>query len=325
MVVVTGAAGFIGSAIVWELNRQGMEDIVIVDSLGTDEKWKNLVNLKYRDFIDKHEFLHMIETESVPFECGTIVHMGANSSTTEKDSDHLIENNFRYTKVLAHFALSKGARFVYASSAATYGDGSLGFEDKNDNCTRIKPLNMYGYSKNMFDVWALKRGYLNYIAGVKFFNVYGPNEHHKGDMRSVVVKAFEQIKETGKVKLFKSLNPDYSDGGQKRDFVYVKDAVNMTLFLMNNLNANGLYNAGSGKANTWNDLAYAIFEAMGLPVNVEYIDMPKDLAGKYQYFTEADISKLRSSGFKTPLYTLSEGVADYVRNYLIPGKFLGEE
>ena len=324
MIIITGAAGFIGSAIVWQLNQEGINDILLVDSLGSDEKWKNLVNLKYIDFLDKKEFLTLIEQGTNFGDVQFIIHMGANSSTTEKDADHLVENNFRYTKVLADYSLIKGIRFVYASSAATYGDGSMGFEDNDEDCLKIKPLNMYGYSKNMMDQWAYLTGALKSIAGVKYFNVYGPNETHKGDMRSVVHKAYGQIKSTGRVALFKSLHPDYKDGEQMRDFVYVKDAVKMTLFLARNKEINGLYNLGQGKARTWNDLVFSIFNALEMDSKIEYIDMPEHLSPKYQYFTEANLKKIRSAGYDENLFTLEEGVRDYVKNYLLPGKYLGE-
>jgi ADP-L-glycero-D-manno-heptose 6-epimerase len=324
MIIITGAAGFIGSAIVWQLNQEGINDILLVDSLGSDEKWKNLVNLKYIDFLDKKEFLTLIEQGTNFGDVQFIIHMGANSSTTEKDADHLVENNFRYTKVLADYSLIKGIRFVYASSAATYGDGSMGFEDNDEDCLKIKPLNMYGYSKNMMDQWAYLTGALKSIAGVKYFNVYGPNETHKGDMRSIVHKAYGQIKSTGRVTLFKSLHPDYKDGEQMRDFVYVKDAVKMTLFLARNKEINGLYNLGQGKARTWNDLVFSIFNALEMDSKIEYIDMPEHLSPKYQYFTEANLKKIRSAGYDENLFTLEEGVRDYVKNYLLPGKYLGE-
>lgn len=321
MIVITGAAGFIGSAIVWRLNQLGKNNIIIVDELGTDEKWKNLVNLDYEDFINKDVFIDKLET-GPDFKIDAIIHMGANSSTTEKDADHLMKNNFEYTKKLALYSVNKNVRFVYASSAATYGDGSLGFDDKDELCKKLRPLNMYGYSKNLFDIWALKKNMLDKIAGIKFFNVYGPNEYHKADMRSVVHKAFEQIRDTGKVRLFKSRHNDYKDGEQKRDFVYIKDAVDMTLFFLDNREINGLYNVGSGKARTWNDLVAAIFNALGKPVNIEYIDLPDHLANKYQYFTEAKLDKIKKAGYSSEISSLEEGVTDYVKNYLILGKYL---
>jgi len=322
MIVITGAAGFIGSALVWRLNHLGKSNIIIVDELGKDEKWKNLVSLEYEDFINKDDFIEKIET-GLDFKVDAIIHMGANSSTTEKDADHLIENNFEYTKKLALYSINKNIRFIYASSAATYGDGSLGFDDKDEISKTLRPLNMYGYSKNLFDIWALKKNMLDKIAGIKYFNVYGPNEFHKADMRSVVHKAFEQIRDTGKVRLFKSRNKDYKDGEQKRDFVYIKDAVDMTLFFMDHKDKNGLYNVGSGKARTWNDLVAALFKALDKAVNIEYIDLPDHLADKYQYFTEAKLDKIKKAGYSGQISSLEEGVTDYVKNYLLPCKYLG--
>ena len=261
MIVVTGGAGFIGSSLVWKLNKLGEERIMIVDELGHEEKWKNLVGLSFNDFINKQEFIDRIN-EGFDFGISSIIHMGANSSTTEKDADHLLTNNYEYTKHLAKYCLKNDCRFIYASSAATYGDGSLGFNDSEEIVKSLRPLNMYGYSKNLFDLWAIKKGVINKIVGIKYFNVYGPNEYHKGDMRSVVHKAFGQIQETGKVQLFKSLDPNYKDGEQMRDFVYVKDAVDMTLFFLDKKDKNGIYNVGAGKARTWKDLITAIFKAM---------------------------------------------------------------
>jgi len=324
MIVVTGGAGFIGSAIAWRLNQLGANNIIIVDELGTDEKWKNLVNLDYADYIDKTVFIQKLEAGKLGFGISAIIHMGANSSTTEKDADHLIKNNYEYTKELALYCVKNNARFVYASSAATYGDGSLGFDDADEMCLKLRPLNMYGYSKNLFDVYAYKNKLLNSIAGIKFFNVYGPNEYHKGDMRSVVHKAYGQIIETGRVNLFKSNHPDYADGGQMRDFVYVKDAVDMTLHFLENKDQNGLFNVGTGKARTWNDLITALFNAIGKPVNIEYVDMPAHLVSKYQYFTEAGLEKIKKAGYQKPIGTLEDSVTDYVKNYLMKEKFLGE-
>ncbi|MBK7631813.1 MAG: ADP-glyceromanno-heptose 6-epimerase [Ignavibacteriales bacterium] len=323
MIVVTGGAGFIGSAIVWKLNQLGKSNIIIVDELGKDEKWKNLVGLQYEDFIHKHDFIEQILDDIIPYNVEAIIHMGANSSTTEKDADHLMNNNFHYTKELAKYCVEKNIRFIYASSAATYGDGNLGFDDDENKIETLRPLNMYGYSKQLFDMWAKRNKVLDKIVGIKYFNVYGPNEYHKNDMRSVVHKAFEQARGTGKVKLFKSLNPDYRDGEQKRDFIYVKDAVDMTLYFLDKPDTNGIYNVGAGKARTWNDLVTTLFNAIGIPVNIEYIDLPPHLAAKYQYYTEADLTKIRSAGYTKATTSLEVGVTDYVKNYLLKNTFLG--
>ena len=322
MIVVTGGAGFIGSAIVWDLNQRGESDILIVDELGKDEKWKNLVGLNFEDFINKDLFLDQISSGK-HIDIESIIHMGANSSTTEKDADSLLTNNYEYTKKLAEFCLWNDIRFIYASSAATYGDGSSGFNDDIELCSQLRPLNMYGYSKNLYDIWAVRHDAFKEIVGIKYFNVYGPNEYHKGDMRSVVHKAFEQVRDTGKVKLFKSRNPKYKDGEQKRDFVYVKDAVSMTLHFLEHKDKSGLYNVGSGKARTWNDLVNSLFKSMNLPVNIEYIDLPDHLADKYQYFTEANLKSIKQSGYNKPISSLEDGVFDYVKNYLLGKQFLG--
>jgi ADP-L-glycero-D-manno-heptose 6-epimerase len=322
MIVITGGAGFIGSAIIWRLNSLGFDNIIIVDELGRDEKWKNLVNLKFLDFINKDIFIQNIE-KGLNINVESIIHMGANSSTTEKDADLLLKNNYEYSKILARYSFKNNIRFIYASSAATYGDGSLGFNDDEKNIQTLHPLNMYGYSKQLFDLWLIKQGFMDKVAGLKYFNVYGPNEYHKGDMRSVVNKAFEQINETGKVKLFKSRNPDYKDGEQKRDFIYIKDAVDMTLFFWEKKDKNGIFNIGSGKARTWNDLVTAIFNALNRPLNIEYIELPEYLAEKYQYFTEANLNKLKKTGSPLPQFSLEDGAADYVKNYLLKDKYLG--
>jgi len=317
MIVVTGGAGFIGSAFVWRLNQEGIDDIVIVDSLGTDDKWKNLVNRRFVDYIRKDDFLRMICDDRVPFEISAIVHMGACSSTTERDADYLWNNNYLYTKTLAEWSTKRGIRFIYASSAATYGHGTQGFSDDHSKINILKPINMYGYSKQLFDLWALKNHVENKIAGIKFFNVFGPNEYHKADMTSIIFKAFHQIKETGKVKLFKSYKPEYKDGGQLRDFVYVKDCLNVMWWLFNNPAANGIFNLGTGKARTWNDLIKAVFAAMGIKTNIEYIEMPESLRNQYQYFTEAQMSKLKkAAGCPVVFSPLEDSVRDYVVNYL---------
>ncbi|MDP4115920.1 MAG: ADP-glyceromanno-heptose 6-epimerase [Bacteroidota bacterium] len=322
MIIVTGGAGFIGSAIVWRLNEQGFNDIIIVDELGQDEKWKNLAGLNFSDFINKNDFIQKIK-ENYNFNAASIIHMGANSATTEKDADFLIKNNFEYTKELALYSVKNNVRFVYASSAATYGDGTLGFDDDESKIDKLRPMNMYGYSKSLFDLWALKKGLLGKIAGVKYFNVYGPNEYHKQDMRSVVHKAFEQISSTGSVKLFKSQNYLYKDGEQLRDFVYVKDAVDMTLFFLEKPGVSGLFNVGTGKARTWKDLVTAIFNALDIKVNIEFVELPEAIASKYQYFTEANLTKINKAGYGKPILSIEEGITDYVKNYLLKNKYFG--
>ena len=314
--IVTGAAGFIGSNLVAELNARGDSDILLVDELGMDEKWKNLVGLDFQDYWEKDDFLYALKSDTLG-EVDAVFHLGANSSTTEKNASQLAENNYRFTRELCEWCLHHNVRFVYASSAATYGDGSLGYSDSDEVTPTLKPLNMYGYSKQMFDLWAMRHGLMNQIAGLKYFNVYGPREDHKGDMRSVVNKAYHQIRETGEVKLFKSYKPEYKDGEQVRDFVYVKDAVAATLFLYERSDVCGLFNCGTGKARTWNDLVKATFKAMGLEPKISYIDMPESLREKYQYRTEADMSKLREAGYEEPFTSLEDGVMDYVKNWLM--------
>lgn len=317
MIIITGGAGFIGSALVWELNNRKYDDILVVDELGTSEKWKNLVNLRFNDFVHKDEFISKLEVGKFENFIDGIIHMGACSSTTEKNADFLFHNNYEYTKSLAAWCIANNKRFVYASSAATYGDGSKGFSDDEEKLPTLRPLNMYGYSKQLMDLWTLRNGLLDKIAGVKFFNVFGPNEYHKDDMRSVIHKAYGQILQTGKVRLFKSYKPEYEDGGQLRDFVYVKDAVAMVLFIYNNPHANGIFNIGTGKARSFYDLVTATFNAMEKKPNIEYIDMQESLRDKYQYFTQADIKKIRKNGYKKDTYTLEQAIMDYVRNYLM--------
>ncbi|MCF8413256.1 MAG: ADP-glyceromanno-heptose 6-epimerase [Melioribacteraceae bacterium] len=323
MIVITGGAGFIGSAAAWRLNEMGRDDLILVDELRTGEKWKNLVGLRYSEFFHKDDFLEMISNNEFDIELEAIIHLGACSATTEKDADYLMDNNVKYSQILASYALERGIRFIYASSAATYGDGDFGYDDNENEMGKLRPLNMYGYSKHLFDSWLKNNGLLNQVVGVKYFNVYGPNEYHKGDMRSVVHKAFGQINETGKVNLFKSYHPEYGDGEQKRDFIYVKDAVDMTLFFLDNKKINGLFNLGTGNARTWNDLVTALFNAMDKTVNIEYIEMPEQLRGKYQYFTQAKMDKIRNAGYIKPISSLEEGITDYVKEYLLKKEFLG--
>jgi ADP-L-glycero-D-manno-heptose 6-epimerase len=315
-IIVTGAAGFIGRNIVAELNVRGEDEIILVDELGKDEKWKNLVGLRYEDIVSPEEFLGLIEDGAFA-DARSLIHLGACSATTEKDADYLLRNNYQYTRVLCNWALANEIRFVYASSAATYGDGAEGYDDSDEVTPGLKPLNMYGYSKQMFDLWALKQGLFEKVVGLKYFNVFGPYEDHKGDMRSVVSKSYEQIRESGTVKLFKSYRPEYKDGEQMRDFIYVKDAVDVTLHfaLQEPAAPGGLFNCGTGKARTWVDLVTAVFGAMGLPPKIEFIEIPQQLQGKYQYFTQANDAKLRAAGYETPLTSLEDGIREYVQRY----------
>lgn len=322
-ILVTGGAGFIGSALIWELNRRGYENILVSDVLGTDAKWRNLVPLRFDDYLDAAQLLERLETGSLD-EIRWVFHLGACSATTECDASYLMENNYQYTQRLAGWALAGDRRFVYASSAATYGDGSAGMQDGDEILEQYRPLNMYGYSKHLFDLHAKRQGWLKRIVGLKYFNIFGPNEDHKGDMRSVVHKALNQIRDTGEVGLFKSHHPDFRDGEQQRDFLYVKDAVNATLHLATQPQAAGIFNVGSGMASTWIDLVTPIFHALGLPTAIKFIDMPEALRGKYQYRTLADIRRLRACGWAGPEFTIDSAVRDYVSQYLVPDRRLGD-
>ncbi len=324
--IVTGGAGMIGSAIVWALNNRGVDNILIVDRLGNDDKWKNLVPLQYADYLEADEFLKIARTKGDTLgQVGAVFHMGACSSTTETDASFLMKNNFAYTRDLANWAVARRIRFVYASSAATYGDGSEGMSDRSEALYAYRPLNAYGYSKHLFDCYAIQRGISRGIVGLKFFNVFGPNEDHKDEMRSVVHKGYHQILETGKLRLFKSYHPDFPDGEQKRDFLYVKDAAEMALHLAELPLAGGLFNIGSGRASTWLELGQAIFAAMGRPSQIEIVDMPPHLREKYQYFTEADMTRFWETNYPETLTPLQDAVRDYVQNYLREEKHLGDE
>jgi len=316
-VMVTGGAGFIGSALVWGLNQRGIDDILIVDHLGGSEKWKNLKNLRFSDYCEKNDLLgHLARGAFAEQKFDVILHLGACSSTTETDASYLAKNNYEFSKALATWAEENRSRFIYASSAATYGDGEQGFIDDCTDIEKLRPLNMSGYSKQMFDLWMKRQGLFSHMVGLKFFNVFGPNEYHKGSMRSFILKSFEQIRATGQVQLFKSHRPDYKDGEQLRDFIYVKDVVDMTLHFINR-NDGGLFNIATGQTRSWNDLVKATFAAMALPANISYVDMPESIRNQYQYFTRGDITRLRLSGYDKPILTLEQAIDDYVKNYLI--------
>lgn len=310
-VLVTGGAGLIGSQVISDLNAMGITRITVVDHLGTSEKWKNLGRNQFEDYWEKDELWTRLQNKNLTLPTFShFVHLGACSSTTEKDSSYLIQNNFSYTKLLADFALKCRGRFLYASSAATYGNGEFGYEDKSP-IENLKPLNAYGYSKHLFDLFALKTGISDKILGLKYFNVFGFGEAHKGEMRSLVLKGYEEILKTKKLQLFKSYRTDYSDGEQKRDFLYVKDASKITIFLLFS-NVTGLMNVGRGIAESWNSLAKALFNAMELPIQIEYKEMPESLKHKYQYYTSASISKLNDSGYNSSFTDLKTAVSDYI-------------
>ncbi len=315
-IIVTGGAGFIGSNLVAALNRRGHE-VVVVDHLDDDLKRRNIERLRIHDYLDKTEFRERLHSGKAP-KATAAFHLGACSSTTETNEAYLRDNNTDYTQELCQWSLRNGARFIYASSAATYGDGSRGYSDDDSVTPTLEPLNLYGASKQWFDLWALKTGTLTQIAGIKYFNVYGPWEDHKGDMRSLVNKAYAQVAREGEMGLFKSYRPDFKDGEQNRDFIHVDDAVAVTLFFLDRPDVHGLYNCGTGVARTWIDLAKALFAAMGLPPRIRFIDMPEAIRDKYQYHTQADMTKLRRAGYSAPFLSIEDGVRRYVHEHLQP-------
>lgn len=320
MIVITGAEGFIGSCLVARLNADGYNDLVLVDDFSTGDRAKNIENKRFTTKIMRSDFFEWLDKNEnrVQF----IFHIGARTDTTEMDKQIFQTLNIDFSKTLWQKCIAYGLPLVYASSAATYGEGEFGYDDNEDTLEKLQPLNPYGRSKHEFDQWAVKQEKQPFFwAGLKFFNVYGPNEYHKKRMASVILHAFYQIRETGKIKLFRSHRPEYKDGEQKRDFIYVKDLVDVCVHLMLNRKHSGLYNLGTGKARTWNDLARSIFAAMGKPEAIEYIDIPEDIREKYQYFTEANMHKLFDAGYTRPFTPIEEGVADYVTHYLNEHKY----
>jgi len=314
MIILTGGAGFIGSVLLRRLNEVGHRDVLVVDR-GTMKDSPNLKGKSYH-FEERDSFLDSLKFFT-PSDVEAILHIGAITSTTETNKEFLNKYNFEYSKQLAGWAFRHDVRFIYASSAATYGDGTLGFSDSDDVTRKLKPLNLYGQSKQDFDVWLLDNGYQDRACGFKFFNVFGPNEYHKEDMASLVFKAYNQISETGALRLFKSADPRYNDGEFKRDFIYVMDAADVVMWALEHPTVNGIFNLGSGQARSWNDLANAMFDAMHQPRNIIYIDMPENVRKQYQYFTEADMSKLRVAGYTKSFQKLEDSVADYAKNYLM--------
>jgi ADP-L-glycero-D-manno-heptose 6-epimerase len=321
-ILLTGAAGFIGSYLLGYLNKKGFNNIIIVDDFNEEDKWFNFDAKKFIAKIDREELFDWLKKTDP--EIDFVFHLGARTDTTEFDYSIHEKLNLEYSKSIWNFCKEKNIPLVYASSAATYGSGEFGYKDSHDILDKLKPLNPYAVSKNEFDKWIISEnksplrgvGGLPFWAGLKFFNVYGPNEYHKGRMASVIFHSFNQIKSTGKVKLFKSHRPDFKDGEQLRDFIYVKDVASVCHWLMENPVASGLYNLGTGKARTFQDLVKATFAGMGRVPVIEYIDMPEDIRDKYQYFTEADMTKLQTAGYTKAFYSLEDGINDYVKNYL---------
>ena len=311
MFIVTGGAGLIGSNLVAALNARGHRNILIVDNRNHPAKESNLARLQYAQYMDKQVFRAALG-KGAAFPATTLFHLGACSATTESDKAYLDSNNLAYTQELCRWALQHQTRFIYASSAATYGEGENGYRDDEEALDSLKPLNLYGQSKHDFDLWAKQQGLLDKIVGLKYFNVYGPGEDHKGEMRSVVNKAWHQIRDTGKLCLFRSHRPAFADGCQQRDFLYVRDAVAITLFFHDHPHTSGLYNAGTGTPHSWLELAHAIFAAMQMPPDISFIDIPAAIRDKYQYYTLADIRKLRQAGFTTTFTPLAEAVAQYI-------------
>lgn len=321
MFIVTGGAGCIGSAVIWALNKRGITDIILVDGVDHPEKEKNIASLDYYKQEDKDTFLDRIINSNIPWSVDVIFHMGGCSSTIEQDESFLTKNNYDYTKLLATYALNKDIRFIYASSAATYGSGANGFSDEMDPSI-LNPLNLYGHSKQKFDMWAKEQDALDRIVGLKYFNVFGPGEYHKKEMQSMVRRGYLQVLDSGKIRLFKSYDPKYADGEQERDFLYIKDAVEMTLFFLDHPDITGLFNAGTGVVRTWNELSEAVFKAMDREVDVEYIDMPASIRNQFQYRTCAKIDKIRNAGYSKPIISLEDAITDYIQNYLFFNKRL---
>ena len=315
MIILTGGAGFIGSAFLWKLNQEGINDVILVDKLRKQDKWRNLNKKAFEDYIDKEKFLDLLENNKFS-NIDTIFHIGACSSTTERDADYIMENNFEYSKRIAQWCIKNNVKMIYASSAATYGDGDLGYSDEDSATWTLKPMNAYGYSKHFFDLWVLKHQLQDKLVGFKYFNVFGPNEYHKGDMMSVICKAYSQIKKKGFLKLFKSYKKGYKDGEQRRDFIYVKDVVSVMFYFYQHKDKAGIFNLGTGKARSFYDLGKATFKAMGIKHNIKFISMPVNLRDRYQYFTEANLTKLRKIGCDYTFTNLETAVEDYVKNYL---------
>ncbi len=319
MILITGACGFIGSALASALNRMGDTELVLCDHFGEQEKWQNLLGVSFRRCIHPDQLFDFLGNAENARQLSAIAHLGACSDTTQTDMDYLFENNVNFSIRLCQWALENDVRFVYASSAATYGDGSQGFSDADAVTPQLRPLNKYGFSKWLFDMWVLQNNHQNHIAGLRYFNVFGPNEYHKGAMASVVFRSFPQALSDGRVRLFESHRSDVAHGEQARDFIYIDEIIDITRFVLQNRQANGIFNAGTGRAHTFNELAHGIFDGLVKKPVIEYFPMPEELQGRYQYFTRADMSRLHQAGYTPTPDRFQEFVARYVRDYLAPG------
>lgn len=325
MVVITGGAGLIGSALLWGLNERGQHDIIVVDNLDHEEKEKNLAPLAYEELLSIADFRDQLLAGDLPGRgITTVFHLGAITSTTTESWERLLEFNVSYTQDVIRWCVDQAVQCLYASSGQVYGSGEQGYSDDHALFDQLKAITLYGRSKLLVDVWARDAGYLDRAVGLRYFNVFGPNENHKGPMRSVIAKQFETITRTGQIELFRSYRKDWADGQQQRDFIYIKDAVAATLFFFDHPELAGMYNIGTGQARSWNDVARAMFAALGKPAEIRYVDMPANLKENYQYFTQADITKLRAAGYRAPFTPLEEAVRDYIQLYLEPHKHLGE-
>jgi len=319
MILITGASGFIGSALACALNRQGSSDLILCDRFGKNEKWQNLLGVSFHRFIHRDELFDFLGCPSNAAQITSVVHLGACSDTTQTDMDYLLENNVNFSIRLCQWALDNDVRFVYASSAATYGDGSLGFSDADELTPKLRPLNKYGFSKWLFDMWVLQHGLQNHVAGLRYFNVFGPNEYHKGTMASVIYRTMPQAVNDGRIRLFESHRSDFAHGEQARDFIYIDEIIDITCFVLRTRQANGIFNAGTGRAHTFNELARGVFDGLGRQPVIDYFPMPEELRGRYQYYTCADMARLRQAGYTPGPDRFRDFVARYVRDYLAPG------
>ncbi|MCD6460697.1 ADP-glyceromanno-heptose 6-epimerase [bacterium] len=319
MILITGAAGFIGSVMACRLNRRRRNDLILCDNFMNTDKWKNVVGLKFVELIAPADLFDFLRTDKKAGKIEAVIHMGACSDTTESDVDYLMDNNVRFSIELCRWAVAQGSRFLYASSGAVYGNGNLGFSDSDELTPKLRPLNAYGFSKWVFDMWVLENGFIDKVAGLRFFNVFGPNEYHKGNMASVVFRAFALAQQEGRVRLFESHNDKYGHGDQERDFIYIDELLDTFFYLFDNKKINGIFNIGTGRTHTFRQLAISLLEALGKPENIEYFPMPEDIRDRYQYHTKADMGKLRSAGYPEQDDRFAEYVKKYVRSYLLSG------